>query len=174
MKTLVEILITETSELKEIYIEKTIAWANSHYEHLESFKKYSEVDWCKYFHIEPEVKYPGTASEYSGFPRGFYNTSKARELRRIQDEVYGVTSKGLEGFVSKEVSKAELHYKQSIEKLAARIEKKGLITENLTVKTGRVGINIETVLTDGVKTVKAFTIVAEGEIQRPHYRYLIK
>lgn len=36
------------------------------------------------------------------------------------------------------------------------------------------GVNIETTITDGVKKVRAFTIVAEGEIQRPHYRYLIK
>jgi hypothetical protein len=29
-------------------------------------------------------------------------------------------------------------------------------------------------LSDGEKVVKAFTIIAEGTIQRPHYRYLVK
>jgi hypothetical protein len=35
-------------------------------------------------------------------------------------------------------------------------------------------VNIDMTLTDGEKTVKAFTIIAEGQIQRPHYRYLVK
>jgi hypothetical protein len=37
-----------------------------------------------------------------------------------------------------------------------------------------VGVNFETTLSDGEKIVRAFTIVASGEIQKPHYRYLIK
>ena len=72
------------------------------------------------------------------------------------------------------VKAAEQHYENSIQKLAARIEKKGLNTENLSVLTSHVGVNINTTLTDGIKTVRAFTIIAEGPIQRPHYRYLIK
>jgi len=35
-------------------------------------------------------------------------------------------------------------------------------------------VNIETTLTDGEKMVRAYTIIAEGQVQRPHYRYLIK
>ena len=62
----------------------------------------------------------------------------------------------------------------SIEKLAKRIEKKGLNQENIRTITSHVGVNIETTLTDGNKTVRAFTIIAQGTIQKPHYRYLIK
>ena len=36
------------------------------------------------------------------------------------------------------------------------------------------GINIDTIISDGEKQVKAQTICAWGEIQRPHYRYLVK
>jgi len=58
--------------------------------------------------------------------------------------------------------------------LAARIEKKGLNVEKIKTVTSHIGVNLETTLTDGTKTVRAWTIVASGEIQRPHYRYLIK
>jgi len=44
----------------------------------------------------------------------------------------------------------------------------------LKVQTSHIDVNIDTTLTDGEKTIKAFTILAEGAIQRPHYRYLIK
>jgi hypothetical protein len=52
--------------------------------------------------------------------------------------------------------------------------KKGLNEENLKVVTSHIGININTTISDGDKTVKAWTIIAEGEIQKPHYRYLVK
>ena len=71
-------------------------------------------------------------------------------------------------------SKAEQHYQASILKLADRIQKKGLVVDEIKVQTAHVGLNINTTLTDGQKTVRAFTIIAEGEIQRPHYRYLVK
>jgi len=77
-------------------------------------------------------------------------------------------------FIDNMVKNAEVHYNQSIQKLAIRIEKKGLNIDKLEVKTAHVGVNIETTLTDGEKTVRAFTIVASGIVQRPHYRYLIK
>ena len=44
----------------------------------------------------------------------------------------------------------------------------------LKVKTSHIGVNIDTILSDGEKQVREITIVASGEIQRPHYRYLIK
>jgi hypothetical protein len=44
----------------------------------------------------------------------------------------------------------------------------------MKIISGTVGVNINITLTDGDKTVRAYTIVAEGEIQKPHYRYLVK
>ena len=81
---------------------------------------------------------------------------------------------GVEKFIEKQTKEAEEHYENSILKLSAKIESKGLNLEKLEVKSGRVGINFETTLTDGEKVVRAFTIIAEGEIVKPHYRYLIK
>jgi hypothetical protein len=81
---------------------------------------------------------------------------------------------GVDKFIEKQVKEAGEHYESAILKLSAKIESKGLNIEKLEVKSGRVGVNFETTLTDGEKIVRAFTIVASGDIQKPHYRYLIK
>lgn len=65
-------------------------------------------------------------------------------------------------------------YISSIKKLATRISEKNLNQDKLIITTAHIGINIETTFTDGTNVIKAWTIVAEGDIQRPHYRYLIK
>ena len=77
-------------------------------------------------------------------------------------------------FIEKSVKNAELHFESSLDKLISRIESKGLNMNNISIRHCKVYVNIEIVITDGVKTVRAFTIIAEGEIQRPHYRYLVK
>jgi hypothetical protein len=58
--------------------------------------------------------------------------------------------------------------------LAARVEAKELNIESIKVTSGFQNVNFECTITDGIKKVRAFTIIAEGEIVRPHYRYLIK
>ena len=77
-------------------------------------------------------------------------------------------------FVKRSLKNAEDHYDSAIQKLAYRILNKKMNIESLVVKSARIGVNLETVFTDGVQTVRAFTIVASGPVQRPHYRYLIK
>lgn len=109
-----------------------------------------------------------------------YKNSKDYKEREILMDIVnmgnyrGILNKGKQKFINSEKIKSENHYQQSILKLADRIEKKGLQKENLKFHTKEIGVNIETILTDGIKTVKAWTITAEGPIQRPHYRYLVK
>ena len=76
--------------------------------------------------------------------------------------------------IERMVKAAEKHYTISIAKLALRIEKKGLNQEKIEMTTGYVDVNITTTITDGEKVVKAWTIIAGGEVQKPHYRYLVK
>lgn len=174
METLVELLKKETESLKAQYLAKTEDWAKKYYAVCDSRKRWFEVEWCKFLVVTPELVNKTTAHPFLSYPKGFHNTAKARELDRHQNEVRRVVGMGLEKYLAKELKYAELHYENSILKLAARIEKKGLDTTQLKTVTSHIGVNIETVLTDGKKVVKAFTIIAEGEIQRPHYRYLIK
>lgn len=174
MKNLTEILKNETESLRVQYISKTREWATNYYEVLLKRKSWKESDWCDYFGIQPMVCNPGSRMEFLGFPKGFYNTRDSRDFSNMRNEIFTITNQPIEFYCKKQEEKAQLHYEQSILKLTDRITKKDLNIDNLTAKTSHIGVNIEIVLTDGVKTVKAFTIVAEGIIQRPHYRYLIK
>jgi hypothetical protein len=169
----IQILLKETEPLKTAFIEKRRNWSIGYYATCEKRSKWNEGQWCEYLGIAPELCNKGTSLEFLGFPRNC-NRKYLQEYSIARAAVHRTLSCGLEKFVTKEVTIAEKHYEASINKLAARIEKKDLNISELKVVTSYIGANIETTLTDGIKTVRAFTIIAEGEIQRPHYRYLIK
>lgn len=175
MKNLIEILRQETKSLKEQYVEKTKEWASKKFDNLHEKSKYKDAQWCEYFGLVPVLRNVNSPSmQFMGFPNGFYNSKHAKTYQNIKTEISKAMNMGKEKYISESQLKAERHYDYSIEKLAYRIDKKGLDQNNLTVKTSHIGVNIETTLTDGKKTVRAFTIIASGEIQCPHYRYLIK
>jgi hypothetical protein len=174
MEKLIQILKSETESLRVQYLEKTKEWAEKHFAVVVSRAKWSDLDWCQFMGQTPETYNKGSRMEFQSFPRGFYNTKASREYRRIKEDVRKLHGMGLQTYLEKETKKAEQHYQASILKLADRIQKKGLVVDEIKVQTAHVGLNINTTLTDGQKTVRAFTIIAEGEIQRPHYRYLVK
>jgi hypothetical protein len=175
MDKLLNILRTETTSLKEQFLKMTKTWCEKKYEDLCEKSKWSEKRWCEHFGLTPELKnkHLPTSSFYS-FPSGFYNTKDSVTYRRMRDEIRKVFSMGKEKFIEKELKKSEDHYESSLLKLKERILKKGLVIDNMKIVNGSVGVNINMTLSDGEKSVKAFTIVAEGEIQKPHYRYLVK
>lgn len=174
MKALIEILKKETETLKVQYLKMTEEWALNFYKVCEERKTWNEAKWCEFYGLTPEMKNPNTSMQWLGFPKGFYNSRQARVFDRDKNSIRQVTGLGVEKYTQKEIKLAQLHYENSILKLADRIEKKNLNQDNLSVVTSHIGVNINTTLTDGVKSVKAFTIIASGAIQRPHYRYLIK
>jgi hypothetical protein len=148
--SLVQILKNETQSLKAQYVKMTAEWAAKEFETLRQF-----------------------ANDYTSGKFGFKNGDIEKKYFRLP--YYIINSNGkVEQHIEKMVNNAEAHYEVSIQKLSARIEKKGLNQNTLTTVTSHVGVNIETTLTDGAKTVRAFTIIASGAIQKPHYRYLIK
>lgn len=148
MKNLIEVLKKETETLKIQYIDMTKKWAAREFEYMRQW-----------------------ANDYQKGKFGFDEASK--KYYRLPSCI--VNSNGtVEMYINQMVKSAENHYEHSIEKLAFRIQKKGLNQDNLKVTTSHIGVNIETTLTDGVKKVNAWTIIAGGAIQRPHYRYLIK
>jgi len=174
MENLINILKKETETLKVQYVAKTKEWAKDQFDAIVVKLKWSELQWCDYFGLTPEVYNQGTSLEFKSFPRGFYNTKQSREYSNFKDKAAKIKKMGVEEYMLAEEKKAVLHYEGSIVKLANRIEKKGLNVDKLVVETSHIGVNINTTLTDGEKTVRAFTIIASGEIQRPHYRYLVK
>ena len=174
MENLINILKKETETLKVQYIDKTKEWAKDQFDAIMVRSGWDNLQWCNFFGLTQDVYNEGRPSEFKSFPRGFYNSKQSREYNNFKDKASKVKQMGVEGFMLAEEKKAELHYEGSIVKLANRIEKKGLIVDKLVVETSHIGVNINTTLTDGEKTVRAFTIIASGEIQRPHYRYLVK
>lgn len=174
MSKLIEILKKETESLKEQYVQKTREWAAKYHAMLTDRATWNEVDWCNFMGLTPEMKNPGTSMQFLGFPKGFYNTRESREYSRLRNEIRTIGKMFVEDYQDKEEKKAIKHYEQSIQKLALRIEAKGLNQDQIKATTSHIGVNIDTTLTDGNKSVRAFTIIASGEIQKPHYRYLIK
>ena len=174
MNNLIDILRTETQTLKNKYFEMTEFWAKNSYKVIQQRKNWNTETWCSYLNITPEIKNPGTSLEHYGFPKGFYNTSNSKKYKNMIDEIRRVVSMGEEKYIQKELKKADQHYETSLKKLTNRIELKNLNIEKMKIVTGYVGVNIDMTLSDGEKVVKAFTIIAEGTIQRPHYRYLLK
>lgn len=158
MKNLIEILTAETQSLKEQYIQHTEKWATEEFARL---KKWIS-DYAKWQNEVYDRKVPALRNEFM---------KKQRIMDRMPVEIY---RNQIDGFVANQIENAKKHYEQSIKKLAARVEKKELNVDLLKATTTHIGVNIDTTLTDGDKTVRAFTILAIGDINRPHYRYLIK
>jgi len=171
---LIEILRNETQLLRTNYLESTKKWAENSYNYAVTRSKWSEQTWCEYFGLTPEVRNPGTSIEFYSFPKGFHNTANSKTYRKMINEISSLIRMGFDKFLEKEIKKAENHYENSLQKLTNRIQLKGLDVEKMKITSGNVGVNIDITLTDGNKTVKAYTIIAEGSIQRPHYRYLVK
>ena len=169
------LLQKETQSLKKQYLKFTKEWATKRFAIMQARNKWTLQQW----YDEYAIKY--TMKEVMGKmePTIDFNAMKRddvmyRAMLKEQDECRYTVSDGLEKYVSKELTNATNHYLNSIEKLAWRIDQRGLNQDKITVKNSHMGVNIDTILTDGEQTVHAFTIVARGEIRRPHYRYLIK
>lgn len=173
METLKNILLAQTAEFKAAFIAKTQEYAEREFTRIEKIAKWNVSEYCSYFGITPRIvnQY---GKEYTLFPLSFYNSKDAKTHYNMERNAKSQVRKGREAFIANEIQNAETHYIQSIEKLAFRVESKELNTESIQVTSGFQGVNFECTITDGAKKVRAFTIIAEGEIVRPHYRYLIK
>lgn len=175
MKSLLEQLTEQTQDLKKQYVSQCETWAINNFSRLQERLTWKDADWCKLMGITPEERKNFKNEVYYTFPSGFYNTRNARTLDNLKSEVRRITGWGLEEYLKRERKDAELHYTQSVEKLVFRLNKKGVTDETpIVIKRARVGINLEIAIEHEGKITRAFTIFAEGEIQRPHYRYLVK
>lgn len=174
METLIEKLKKETTGLKEQYLKKTEDWVKTYFTTCVAQSTWKDADWCNYYGMTPRIANKGRASEFFTFPSGFHNTKESVKHYKKVHVIRTIASKGLDSLMQRELNNANLHYEDSIIKLASKISDKGLNEEKIIVKDSSVGVNINTTITDGVKTIRAFTIFADGEIQKPHFRYLIK
>jgi hypothetical protein len=166
---IINILKKELEPLREMYIKKTLDWANEDYNKCLVISKMSQEELINKYGKEVEIK-------------NYYTGSSEKKIildvntRSYVEYCKGVVKEDINRYIKKSVKLAEDHYHSSLVKLAERIHRKNLNIENMKVKTkySDINANISTVLSDGKKSVTAWTIIASGEIQRPHYRYLVK
>jgi len=167
---LIEKLRTGTETLKDQYFEKTGQYALTSFEAKQKRYARPKEEWENEYKVKtkPSKDYKGETYLSYVYDRNYYKMYDAKD--RLRKEI----ARGYEAYRAKLMKNAADHYEDSLLKLAFRIQDKGLKQESIKVESGHVGVNIETTITDGTNTVRAWTIVAQGEIQRPHYRYLIK
>ena len=191
-KPLIKSLKDNSKDLKVTYLVKTEEWANTtidrRNEWKNTYKEYiSLMVWeQEHRYVEENEKYVYPyredgkyINEQLGVDMGMYSVNSSGIMKKYVSDYYKVYTSpasffNREKFIEKSLNNAEDHYQSSIIKLAYRIVAKGLDINNLQFTNSHVGINIDTIITDGVNQVKAQTICAWGEIQRPHYRYLVK
>ena len=152
MEKLLTILKKETRILFEEYLSNTENWAK------EQVKR--NIERINFFQQNNSFLYKEDKKKYYQEQKFYYNSPKY--FFREQE------------FVNKSLERAKNHYEDSIKKLASRIQKKELDLDNLKFIHSSLGINFNCVITDNEKILKAWTIVASGPIQKPHYRFLIK
>lgn len=188
MDKIIAKLKEETKELLEMYMEDTRQYVDKKFAFYQKVLNWNTKQWCNYLKLEVQIKdkdykvYPSerdlieNGTKYYAFPDNFHNTKDAKFYHKLRDEAYVVVNRmGKEKFLERELKDARLHYEGSIKKTALRLIKKGLDKDNFRVTDKELDVNLSmTLIDDSGKKVRCFTIVARGEIQRPHYRYLVK
>lgn len=197
MKNLVNQLRAETTELKRKFVEATEAYAKKEFARLSDlqyldqftlgnqefgFELEDHVDANFFGDDKPRkrfapimgVKWDREKQDYVDAPISFWNHKNSLKLDKLITLIDRTMRMGFEKYLAKQIELAIAHYDNSIIKLADRILRKDLNTDNITMQTSVMDVNIETVISDGNKTVRAFTIIASGAVQKPHYRYLVK
>ena len=160
-KEMIEDLKSQTTGLKDTYIERTKEYRSGEYDRiLKKYGNYTYDDWVE--------KYP---REYK-WGAGRKTIDISPEGKKMRGEVERMKKQGKPAYVQYYAKLAEIHYKDSIEALGKKITDAGFDVKNVKLKSSSIGVNFETEVTDGNKYMRAYTIIAAGPIIAPHYRYL--
>lgn len=168
-KKLEKLLISQSTALLKKHVAETKKWAEEYYNVLAERITWKDKQWCEFLGVTP-VKKDGAYD----FPDGFFGTDQSRKLKAYQVEIEDILKNGKAKFLEKQITSAKKHYVLSIERLAKKIISKDLNLDNIQIRTYDIDKNITTSITDGEKSFNAYTIVAGGKVQKPHYRYIIK
>ena len=171
---LINELYVHTKELKEVYVEEIKRWADNKYNVCLDRSVWGDKEWYDYYGLLYEMWKDGSGNEFPLLKHG-YNFNVYSIMLSARNEVSKILGMGLDKYKIGEVRLAEIHYEESIIKLAGRLNEKGVTDKTkFEIKSGRVGINFECLIVHEFGITKAWTIIAEGEVNRPHYRYLVK
>jgi hypothetical protein len=165
-----EVLRKETKAFYEEYLARTEKYAKESFDYLKKQTERPLEDWYKRYN----VKYTLNDKNEPIINTGEYNKREYSKMRNARITTFSTIREGYDKYLAREMKYAKTHYENSLTKLAGRISAKGLDMSKLEIKTVHLGVNLNMTLTDGNVIVRAWTIIAEGPIQRPHYRYLVK
>lgn len=173
---LIAALTEKTQDLHDKFIDMTKKAARRIFDNCEKANKRTLTEWYDVFGVKWENKdLNGTGRITSEPLRDEYNGKKLYKMRDAIQKTRIMVLDGYAKYEAKEIKYAENHYSDSIIKLARRLNDKGITDgSEFVITTGWVGVNLEITIKHGEQTTKAWTIIAEGEIQRAHYRYLVK
>lgn len=186
IETIVAKLTTETAQFRVDFMHQIAEWSITEKQRIDSL-----VNWYKTTtivnpkRVAEKVQYTigGITRTTTTFGRDFSHMTEEQKSDFLKWESmqkwmystgYSVSQMSQQDFSKKELKKAEQWFDDSIVKLATKINGKGLNLDALEMSSTYVERNLCTTITDGVKKVKAQTIFACGEINRPHFRYLVK
>jgi hypothetical protein len=162
------LLMSETHALKLQLLDRTELWAKQSFTRIEnnlpSVIAEKKAAWTAY-NDACAAKLPTW-----NLQKAYYSLVKKVETMNK------IVSGGVDKYVVDQLNCADAHYQSSLSKLALRITQKGMDMTNFKLVSGYVGMNLEMMMSDGVKSVKAWTIWAaeDSELVSPHYRYLVK
>ena len=176
---LVDVLKKETVGLKAAYIDKTVEYAGKRYDWaIKEFNLTEEERIKKYGMVEIPINKQNSywAVEADGSRVYKTKTHKISDAAsKNKNEARDILGRTLKMHIEKAVAKAESHYESSIERLASRLNKKGINDKTvMELESSAIGANFTTLIHHEGTTTKAWTIIAEGQIQCPHFRYLVK
>lgn len=186
IETIVAKLTTETAQFRVDFMHQIAEWSIVEKQRIDSL-----VTWYKTTpivnpkRVAQKIEYTlgGITRTTTTFGRDFSHMTEEQKSDFLKWESmqkwmystgYSVSQMSQQDFSKKELKKAEQWFNDSIVKLANKIHGKGLNLDALEMSSTYVERNLCTTITDGVKKVKAQTIFACGEINRPHFRYLVK
>jgi hypothetical protein len=161
---LIELLQKELSAMKADYITKVESWNLKEFARiivfLNDISKLSYSDLLKKYGKFYEIR--GKKIDY--IPQKFHD--KVTEAKKKFNA-------GLDELIASEKLKAEKRFDISIAKIASIIETKKLDTSTLKIDLKQtIAGTFSATITDGNQTIFVRTIIAEGTIQRPHYRVI--
>jgi hypothetical protein len=165
-------LETETAEHRVVYMAETRRLAKEYYEKVMTHVGWTREQWLAEYGVDSQVK--GSYTSGSGWSYKTVKILPGYAVQMSNDLKAFSGPNGYQNYEDDEIADAEKHYNDSIQKLAYRLDELGVKSIEKVERTN-LGYNLNMVIHhDGGKTKRAWTIRAEGPIQRLHLRYLIK
>ena len=157
---ILELIKSKTEKFKEDFLKRYEESVTSEFNRLN--EKYEINTVFKQIQEETGVK-------------NIYHTRKEyNRAQKISDILYDFKYNRISDRIKKEVDKADKNFEDKQMRLAGRLVEKE-ISEDFDMELNSQYPNLDGKITDkSGKVVTFYTIVAEGPIQRPHYRYLVK